>query len=182
MAGSVMLQSLCCITPQSPNCYKNQTLAFSNSQLFSSGSSFRLKKQTLLPAIRIKRQRTQNHRSVVPVVFASQSNFFKVLQTAWKVGRDGVEAGTNLVPNSVPRPVARVSVTIAALTLSLFVLKSFLSTAFFALATMGLVYFIFIALNKDEGPRGGGGTTSTPKEDGIDDSLEEARRIMEKYK
>jgi hypothetical protein len=45
---------------------------------------------------------------------------------------------------------------------------------------MGLVYFAFIALNKDkdkdEGPRGGGGTTST------DDSLEEARRIMEKYK
>ncbi|KAB2602074.1 hypothetical protein D8674_003079 [Pyrus ussuriensis x Pyrus communis] len=116
MAGSVMLQSLCCITPQSPNCYKNQTLAFSNSQLFSSSSSFRLKKQTLPSAIRIKRRRTQNHRSVVPV------------------------------------------------------------------ATMGLVYFIFIALNKDEGPRGGGGTTSTPKEDGIDDSLEEARRIMEKYK
>ncbi|XP_008382656.1 uncharacterized protein [Malus domestica] len=101
MAGSVMLQSLCCITPQSPNCYKNQTLAFSNSQLFSSSSSFRLNKQTLLSAIRIKRQRTQNHRSVVPVVFASQSNFFKVLQTAWKVGRDGVEAGTNLVPLSL---------------------------------------------------------------------------------
>ncbi|CAN6554179.1 unnamed protein product [Malus baccata var. baccata] len=107
MASSVMLQSLCCITPQSPNCDKNQTLAFSNSQLFSSSSSFRFKKQTLLSAIRIKRQRTQNHRSVVPVVFASQSNFFKVLQTAWKVGRDGVEAGTNLVPvSSVGSPLS----------------------------------------------------------------------------
>lgn len=42
---------------------------------------------------------------------------------------------------------------------------------------MGLVYFVFIAFNKDDGPRGGGGTTSTD-----DTTLEEARRIMEKYK
>uniref|UniRef100_A0A7N2MLM4 Uncharacterized protein n=1 Tax=Quercus lobata TaxID=97700 RepID=A0A7N2MLM4_QUELO len=56
-----------------------------------------------------------------------------VIQTVWKVGKDGVEAGTNLVPDSVPRPIARISVTVVALTVSLFVLKSFLSTAFFAL-------------------------------------------------
>lgn len=48
-------------------------------------------------------------------------------------------------------------------------------------AVMGLSYFTFIALNKDEGPKGGGGpggegTTS------VEDSLEEARRIMDKYK
>lgn len=47
---------------------------------------------------------------------------------------------------------------------------------------MGLAYFVFIALNKDEGPKGTGGTTKTPEENGVDDSLEEARRIMEKYK
>lgn len=41
---------------------------------------------------------------------------------------------------------------------------------------MGLIYFTFIALNKDEGPNVDGSTTST------EDSLEEARRIMEKYK
>lgn len=34
---------------------------------------------------------------------------------------------------SVPRPVARISVTTAALAVSLFVIKSFLSTAFFVL-------------------------------------------------
>ncbi|KAF2284490.1 hypothetical protein GH714_025734 [Hevea brasiliensis] len=95
---------------------------------------------------------------------------------AWKVGKDGVEAGTNLVPDSVPRPIARISVTVVALAISLFMLKSFLSTAFFALATMGFVYFIFIALNKDKGPRGGGGSDSS------EDPLEEARRIMDKYK
>ncbi|CAL9023314.1 unnamed protein product [Prunus brigantina] len=182
MAGSVMLQSLCCIIPHSPRCYKNQTLAFSHSQFFSSNSFLRLKKQSLVSALQInKRQRTQRYRSV-PVVFAAQSNFLKVVQTVWKVGRDGIEAGTNLVPDSVPRSIARVSVTVVALALSLFVLKYLLSTVFFVLATMGLVYFTFIALNKDEGPKGGGGTTSTPKEEGMEDSLEEARRIMEKYK
>ncbi|KAL0435508.1 UNVERIFIED_CONTAM: hypothetical protein Sradi_0258700 [Sesamum radiatum] len=62
--------------------------------------------------------------------------------------------------DAIPRPIARISVTIAAVMVSLFLLKSFLSTAFFALAVMGLSYFTFIALNKDEGPKGGGGTTS----------------------
>ncbi|BBH10076.1 hypothetical protein Prudu_022759 [Prunus dulcis] len=109
-------------------------------------------KQSLVSALQInKRQRTRRYRSV-PVVFAAQSNFLKV----WKVGKDGIEAGTNLVPDSVPRSIARVSVTVVALALSLFVLKSLLSTVFFVLATMGLVYFTFIALNKDEGPRGVG--------------------------
>uniref|UniRef100_A0A0A0L913 Uncharacterized protein n=1 Tax=Cucumis sativus TaxID=3659 RepID=A0A0A0L913_CUCSA len=47
-------------------------------------------------------------------------------------------------------------------------------------AMMGAIYFIFIALNKDEGPRGGGGSSSSPTS--TEETLEEARRIMEKYK
>uniref|UniRef100_A0A803PGB0 Pentatricopeptide repeat-containing protein n=1 Tax=Cannabis sativa TaxID=3483 RepID=A0A803PGB0_CANSA len=107
-----------------------------------------------------------------------------VIQTAWKVASDGVEAGTNMVPASVPRPVAKVSVAIVGLTVSLFVIKSFLSTAFFVLATMGLVYFTFIALYKDEGPKGNDDNMTTTKgtPTSTEDSLEEARRIMEKYK
>ncbi|KAH0661141.1 hypothetical protein KY290_027110 [Solanum tuberosum] len=99
-----------------------------------------------------------------------------VLQTAWRVGKDGVEAGTNMVPDAIPRPIARICVTVVGAAFALFALKSFLSTVFFALAMMGVIYFGFIALNKDDGPKGGGGTAS------VDDSLEEARRIMEKYK
>lgn len=106
-----------------------------------------------------------------------------MIQTVWKIGKDGIEAGTNLVPESVPRPIARISVTVVTLAVALFVFKSFLSTAFFVLAMMGLIYFTFIALNKDDGPRGGGGgggvDGGTPS---TEDSLEEARRIMEKYK
>ncbi|KAH0657550.1 hypothetical protein KY289_026298 [Solanum tuberosum] len=99
-----------------------------------------------------------------------------VLQTAWRVGKDGVEAGTNMVPDAIPRPIARICVTVVGAAFALFALKSFLSTVFFALAMMGVIYFGFIALNKDDGPKGNGGTASA------DDSLEEARRIMEKYK
>lgn len=48
---------------------------------------------------------------------------------------------------------------------------------------MGFIYFVFMAMNTDESSRvdessrGGGSTTSTEE-----DALEEARRIMEKYK
>ncbi|KAL6002079.1 hypothetical protein ACLOJK_037527 [Asimina triloba] len=47
----------------------------------------------------------------------------------------------------------------------------------FGKAMMGLIYFAFVTLNKDEGPKGGGGTGASDEE-----TLEEARRIMEKYK
>ncbi|KAL6271257.1 hypothetical protein ACE6H2_028168 [Prunus campanulata] len=88
----------------------------------------RLKKQSLVSALQInKRQRTRRYRSV-PVVFAAQSNLLKVVQTVWKVGRDGIEAGTNLVPDSVPRSIARVSVTVVALALSLFVVCFYFSS------------------------------------------------------
>lgn len=50
-------------------------------------------------------------------------------------------------------------------------------------ATMGLIYFMFLALNKDNGSKGGG---DGPKGGGgappMDDPAEEARKIMEKYK
>ncbi|KAF8035509.1 hypothetical protein BT93_C1514 [Corymbia citriodora subsp. variegata] len=166
MASSTLLHGLLCIPPRSSTCPKAQLLPSKPiSRLSARG-----------PIRRLVGRRPS------PVV-ASQSNFLKVAQTVWKVGRDAIEAGTNLVPDAVPRPVARISVTFLGLSVALFVLKSFLSTAFFVLATMGLIYFTFLALNKDNGPKGGG---DGPKGGGgappMDDPLEEARKIMEKYK
>ncbi|KAA8550658.1 hypothetical protein F0562_002342 [Nyssa sinensis] len=173
--ATTILHNIFSVSPYSPKCSKKQTLALNPSQFLSPNSLLNLKKQSLLSTIQIKQLRSRKTHPF-PVVFAAQSNIVRVLQTVWKVGKDGIEAGTNLVPDSVPRPVARISVTIVAITLAIFVLKSFLSTVFFVLAMMGVIYFTFIALNKGEGPRGGGDTGST------EDSLEEARRIMEKYK
>ncbi|KAL7193712.1 hypothetical protein ACSBR2_025350 [Camellia fascicularis] len=179
MASTLILHNFCCISHNSATCYKKQTLALNPSQFLSSNSLSLLKNQSLLSTIHFKKLKTHKFHSI-PVVFAAQSNFLKVLQTVWKVGNDGIEAGANMVPDSVPRPIARISLTVVAVALALFVLKSVLSTAFFVLAVMGLIYFTFIALNKDEGPKGGGGTTTTTATE--EDSLEEARRIMEKYK
>ncbi|KAI5680007.1 hypothetical protein M9H77_01234 [Catharanthus roseus] len=177
MASISSFSSILAISLASPRRCRGKNLAVSPSpsQFLTCISVLKLKKQIFPTTIRFNNFKSPRTRAR-PVVFASQSNFFRVLQTAWKIGKDGIEAGTSLVPDSIPRPIARISVTVVALTLALFVLKSFLSTVFFVLAMMGLIYFTFIALNKDEGPKVDQGTTST------EDSLEEARRIMEKYK
>ncbi|KAE9592080.1 hypothetical protein Lal_00013031 [Lupinus albus] len=161
----------------SPNCTQNRTLHLTHHQFLSPNSFLKLKNQTFLSKTQFNVSITQKPRSSF-VVFAAQSNFIKVVQNAWRVSRDGIEAATDLVPNSVPRPIARISVTLVAFSVALFLLKSFISTAFFVLATMGLAYFAFLAFNKDQGPSKNGGTTSTP----TDDPVEEAKRIMEKYK
>ncbi|KAL1550080.1 hypothetical protein AAHA92_18094 [Salvia divinorum] len=152
----------------SPKFCKNQISSLKTSQFLASKEN-----KIRLPSVHINH--LKNHR--LPVISAAQSNLFKAILTVWKVGKDGVEAGTSFVPDAVPRPLARISVTAVAVTLVVFVLKSFISTAVFALAVMGLCYFTFISLNKDEAPKGGGGETTS-----VDDSLEEARKIMDKYK
>ncbi|KAI3806133.1 hypothetical protein L1987_22026 [Smallanthus sonchifolius] len=175
MASMVNLHTLyspICYSSRSYS-YKSQTLAFRSP--LSCQSLLKSKKRSVIPIVQTRKCRSQ--------IYAAQSNFFRVLQTIYKVGRDGIEAGTSLVPESVPRPIARISVAVVGAAFALFLLKSFLSTAFFFLATMGLIYSAFIALNKDEGPTGGGGTTTTSTATSSDEeTLEEARRIMEKYK
>ncbi|KAI3461025.1 hypothetical protein Pfo_017688 [Paulownia fortunei] len=173
--GIMVFRKTLSLPVYSSKCCKNQTLALNTSQFLSSNSLLKLKKQTLYSCTQIRQPKNPKVH-VSPIIYAAQSNFLKVIQTVWKVGKDGIEAGTSLVPDAIPRPIARIAVTVVAVTLALFVLKSFLSTVFVAVAVMGLSYFTFIALNKDEGPKGGGGTTS------VEDSLEEARRIMDKYK
>uniref|UniRef100_A0A0A9DL69 Uncharacterized protein n=1 Tax=Arundo donax TaxID=35708 RepID=A0A0A9DL69_ARUDO len=113
------------------------------------------------------------------VVASAQSNFSRVVQTVWSVGKDAVEAGTNLVPGSVPRPVARIGVTFAAVSVALFLLKSVVSTAFFVLAMMGLIYLGFLAMNPKEAS---GSRMDEAGGNASEDPVEEARRIMEKYK
>ncbi|XP_028783548.1 uncharacterized protein LOC114739631 [Neltuma alba] len=181
MCSSVLnIHSSCPISSYSPTCFHGRPCALTPLRFLSSNSSLKFKNQPLRFS-RPKITRTHKRRSSF-VVLAVQSNIFQALQTAWKVGRDGIEAGTNLVPDSIPRPVARISVTFVALSVGLFVLKSFLSTAFFILATMGLAYFAFLAFNKDQGRTGGSDTTSTTTSTPMEDPVEEARKIMDKYK
>ncbi|PKA66372.1 hypothetical protein AXF42_Ash007069 [Apostasia shenzhenica] len=75
------------------------------------------------------------------------------------------------------RPAARLVVIGALIVATLFLLKTFVSIAIFVLAMMGFIYFLFITFNKDEGSGGGKGEPLSEEE-----TLEEARKIMEKYK
>ncbi|THU47878.1 hypothetical protein C4D60_Mb09t20290 [Musa balbisiana] len=130
----------------------------------------------LLPFRSLRSSLPPSRSRLSPVVFA-QSNLFKAIQTAWRIGKDVTEAGANLVPDSIPRPLARIGIITVAVAIALFILKSFVSTVFFVLAVMGLVYFVFVSLNTDELSTRSKITTSNEEE-----TLEEARRIMEKYK
>ncbi|KAG2644473.1 uncharacterized protein LOC120695804 [Panicum virgatum] len=113
------------------------------------------------------------------VVASAQFDFARAVQTAWRVGSDVVEAGSNLVPGSVPRPIARIGVTFAAVVVAVFLLKSIVSTAFFVLAMMGLIYLGFMAMNPKEAS---GSRMDETGGNPSEDPVEEARRIMEKYK
>ncbi|KAD0397238.1 hypothetical protein E3N88_44334 [Mikania micrantha] len=174
MASIFNLHTLC-----SPVCYSSKSFSYKpQTPAFKSQSQcewlFKPKKRSMILTVQTRNCRSQ--------IYAAQSNFFRVLQTAYKVGKDGIEAGATLVPESIPRPVARITVAVVGASVVLFLLKSILSTAFFFLATMGLIYSAFIAFNKDDGPAaaGDGGTTTTTTTE--EETLEEARRIMEKYK
>ncbi|XP_021763425.1 uncharacterized protein LOC110728097 [Chenopodium quinoa] len=164
------------VQPISPRTrFKTPNLSNSPFQSLSSSFSFDSSSKFLLPKLQISGLRRRNSNSV-PIIFNAQSKVFQAIQTVFKVGKDGVEAGTNLVPDAVPRPVARLSVTVVAAAVSLFVLRSFVSTVFFALGFMGFVYFIYLAFNKDKGPR------VDDKPGSTDEAIEEAKKIMDKYK
>ncbi|KAL9235664.1 hypothetical protein vseg_010406 [Gypsophila vaccaria] len=157
----------------SPTHIHTLKFSFKNSQFLSNNSSFLcLSTKFLVPNLQLNPKPS----GLLPPISAVQSNFLKVARTVFNVGKDGIEAGTNLVPDAVPRPVARLSVTVVAATLSLFILKSFVSTVFFALGVMGFVYFIYIALNKDKGPK------VDDKPGSTDEAIEQAQKIMDKYK
>ncbi|CAO2839878.1 unnamed protein product [Amaranthus hypochondriacus] len=162
------------ILPQPRTRFKTLNFPIIHPQLLSSNSCLTSTSKFLYPKLQISGSRYRN--SNTPVIVAVQSNILKVFQTFLKIGKDGIEAGTNLVPDVVPRPVARVSIGVLASAVTLFVVRSILSTVFFTVAFMGFVYFVYLALNKDKGP------DLDDKPGSTDEAVEEARKIMEKYK
>eukprot|EP00249_Psilotum_nudum_P027223 c34650_g1_i1 orf=113-748(+) len=112
-------------------------------------------------------------------VVAEKTDIYRAIGTIVRTARDIVDAGIKLVPEPVPRPLAQAGVTAVSLLVASFIVKSIFSTALFTLAIGGVGYVIFFYMNKDDGPGGGSGGTNGRT---TDQALEEARRIMEKYK
>lgn len=130
------------------------------------------------------RQTSKNsslHRGGLRIV-AEKPDFYRIFGTAVKTARDVLEAGTKLVPESVPRPLAQTGVGVVGILVVSYVLKSIFSIVLFVLAIGGVSYFIFFYLNKDDDQGNGGSSGGRVNGPTTDQTLEEARRIMEKYK
>lgn len=91
---------------------------------------------------------------------------------ALKMGNTAVTALAKLIPESVPRPVAKTAVTVTLLGGGFLAFKAMFS-AIFSFVLIVAVGITLLAL-------GGGGDAGD--DEGGDDALDEARKIMDKYK
>ncbi|KAJ7541606.1 hypothetical protein O6H91_10G067100 [Diphasiastrum complanatum] len=118
-------------------------------------------------------------RSVRIKAFFERTDILKVLGTVVKLGKEGLDIGTKLVPEVVPRPLAQAGVAIIGFVVLTTLLNSLFSTALFILAIGALSYFVYFYFNKEERPSG---DSTRGDEQSTEKTLEEARKIMEKYK
>ncbi|CAM6113197.1 unnamed protein product [Calypogeia fissa] len=124
-------------------------------------------------------QRTKNSPLRIAAEKPDLTNF---AGTLLRLGKQGLEAGTKFVPESVPRPVAQAGVGLAGVFVLSFFLRSLFSTLTFILAIGALSYAAYFFLTKGESSSGKGGDGSNGKPKSTDEALEEARKIMDKYK
>lgn len=110
----------------------------------------------------------------------------KTKTDALKVGGGLVDAASDLVPSSVPRPVAKAGVALAGAGVAFWVLQKVVSTVItLAVVGVGVYFYLGRGASSDGGKdddaagsrRGGNGGNG----DDMDDPLAEARRIMSKY-
>ncbi|KAG0616941.1 hypothetical protein M758_5G153700 [Ceratodon purpureus] len=122
-------------------------------------------------------------RRALKIVAEEKTDVFKAAGFIVKAGKNALDAGTDLVPDTIPRGVARIIVGIVGAAVVTYALRALFSTALFVLAIGGFSYlaYIYVSKDKDSGSGGGGGGGSGSSRN-TDDSLDEARRIMDKYK
>eukprot|EP00897_Mesotaenium_endlicherianum_P005061 jgi/Mesen1/4583/ME000232S03831 len=117
------------------------------------------------------------------VVAKESTEVEKIVATAVKTGKQGLASATSLVPEAVPRPVATAGVAIAGVLLATTIVKSLFSTliSFLVLGALGYGAFLYFTKGTDSSTGGGGSSSSSGKAPS-GDPIEEARRIMDKYK
>eukprot|EP00850_Spirogloea_muscicola_P001993 SM000007S20953 [mRNA] locus=s7:1096424:1097504:+ [translate_table: standard] len=109
----------------------------------------------------------------------------RFLDLAVRVGKEGLNGVTKLVPASIPRPIATAGVAVVGLFLISSILRTVFSTFFFIALLGGAGYLGFLYFTQGSGngtddsdsSSGDGGSGS-----GSGNALDEARRIMDKYK
>lgn len=111
------------------------------------------------------------------------------LDSALATGKGLVESAASLVPESVPRPVAKGGVAVVGGLLAFTLLQKLVSTVLTVALLGGAAWWYFQSSSSgggggssgDAGSSSGGGG-GRRDDDALDDPLAEARRIMDKYK
>lgn len=125
----------------------------------------------------------QRHAHVVYAKERTTGN--ETLDNALGVARSVVETASDLVPESVPRPVAKGGVAVAGGIIAFWLLQKVVSTVLTLVLLGGAAYLYFRSSSSDSdsgGSSGGGSSSSGGRGDDLDDPLTDARRIMDKYK
>lgn len=107
------------------------------------------------------------------------------IDNALEVGGNLVESAASLVPDSVPRGVAKGGVAVAGVLVAFWVLQKLVSTVLTVALLGGAAWFYFqyggsSGSSDDSSKRSSGSSGS--KDVDLNDPLAEARRIMDKYK
>lgn len=133
------------------------------------------------PQLLIARPSTCLRRAAVQVHAKEKTTGNAALDNALDVGKGLVDSAANLVPESVPRPVAKTGVAVVGGLIAFTILQKLISTVLTIALLGGAAWFYFQYSGSDNGSS----SKSSGKQDSdvdLDDPLAEARRIMDKYK
>ncbi|GBG72123.1 hypothetical protein CBR_g11056 [Chara braunii] len=148
-------------------------------------SCFFVGSRVLLPGHVAGAQRGQRTRCGGALeVQAMKDKVEQALATGIRVGKQSWDAAVAMVPESVPRPVARSGVGVVGVLIAWTILKTLISTvlSLVVVAGVGFVIFRYLVGGDGSGGQGGGGMGGGSGSMNDDEALAEAKRIMDKYK
>ncbi|KAK9820120.1 hypothetical protein WJX72_006336 [[Myrmecia] bisecta] len=102
------------------------------------------------------------------------------LERVIKLGNSYAETASSLIPDSVPRPLAKAGVLGLTGVVSLWLLNKVVSTALTVAVLAGAVFLWYKVSSGGDSDEGG--SSSNGAYDDSDDPLSSAKRIMDKYK
>eukprot|EP00850_Spirogloea_muscicola_P002961 SM000011S19139 [mRNA] locus=s11:1009983:1011043:- [translate_table: standard] len=158
-------------------------LAASSRRLASPAAGLSCRRGLPYSAARLSGSRSRAPPRWRPLNVVAKSNNERVLDLAIRVGKEGLNGATKLVPASIPRPIATAGVAVVGLFLVSSILRTVFSTFFFIALLGGAGYLGFLYFTQGSGnstedsdsSSGDGGS-------GSGNALDDARRIMDKYK
>ncbi|CAI5470057.1 unnamed protein product [Closterium sp. Yama58-4] len=145
-AAIAAMASAVALSATSSQCLTCSSWARSNVKVSGPGTRFLSGRQLSRPLARkceVVARRSLRH------VVAEKGSTSDLVSTAVKIGNDGLDAATKLVPASIPRPVAKGGVALLSLAILLSLVQTIFNTFVSLLFLGGLGYLAFQYLSKD---------------------------------